>query len=153
MGPTALHPLRRGESKAFLRRKACWGSFRPKNPTASAGCEPANLGTKGQHATSRPPNSLYTPRLKRHLFITTKNIQSLSWSYNQVRLYLGKPRINVTLCTINITRTVLDWNRASALRGRQVTVWAMTQPNAAANVATALSQTCSWYCFRINTIS
>jgi len=29
-------------------------SFRPKNPTASAGYEPANLGTKGQHATSRP---------------------------------------------------------------------------------------------------
>jgi hypothetical protein len=27
----------------------------PKNPTASARCEPANLGTKGQHATSRPP--------------------------------------------------------------------------------------------------
>ena len=25
-----------------------------KNPTASAGFEPANLGTKGQHATSRP---------------------------------------------------------------------------------------------------
>ena len=32
--------------------------FRPKNPTASAGCEPANLGTKGQHATSRPPKQL-----------------------------------------------------------------------------------------------
>jgi hypothetical protein len=29
--------------------------FRPKNPTASAGFKPANLGTKGQHATSRPP--------------------------------------------------------------------------------------------------
>ena len=29
--------------------------FRPKNPTASAGFEPVNLGTKGQHATSRPP--------------------------------------------------------------------------------------------------
>jgi hypothetical protein len=27
----------------------------PKNPTASAGFETANLGTKGQHATSRPP--------------------------------------------------------------------------------------------------
>ena len=26
-----------------------------KNPTASVGFEPANLGTKGQHATSRPP--------------------------------------------------------------------------------------------------
>ena len=26
-----------------------------KNPTASVGFEPANLGTKGQHATSTPP--------------------------------------------------------------------------------------------------
>jgi len=51
MGPTALLPL---------RRKACWGFFRPKNPTASAGCEPANLGTKGQHATSRPSKPLRT---------------------------------------------------------------------------------------------
>ena len=30
-----------------------------KNPTASAGFEPANLGTKGQHATSRPPKPLW----------------------------------------------------------------------------------------------
>ena len=44
MGPTALLPL---------RRKACL-----KNPTASARFEPANLGTKGQHATSRPPKPL-----------------------------------------------------------------------------------------------
>ena len=29
-----------------------------KNPTASAGFELANLGTKGQHATSRSPKSL-----------------------------------------------------------------------------------------------
>jgi len=46
MGPTALLPL---------RRKACWGFFRPKNPTALARFEPANLGAKGQHATPRPP--------------------------------------------------------------------------------------------------
>ena len=55
MGPTALLPL---------RRKACWGFFRPKNPTASTGFEPSNLGTKGQHATPRPPkpiDKLYTP--------------------------------------------------------------------------------------------
>jgi hypothetical protein len=32
--------------------------FRSKNPTASAVFEPANLGTKGQHATSRPPKPL-----------------------------------------------------------------------------------------------
>ena len=51
MGQTALLPL---------RRKACSGFFRPeKNPTASAGFEPANLGTKGQHANSRPPKTLY----------------------------------------------------------------------------------------------
>ena len=34
--------------------------FRPeKNPTASARFEPANLGTKGQYATSRPPKPLF----------------------------------------------------------------------------------------------
>ena len=49
MGPTALLPL---------RRKACWGFFRRNNPTVSAGFEPANLGTKGQHATPRPPKPL-----------------------------------------------------------------------------------------------
>ena len=38
MGPTALLPL--------LRK-------------ASAGFEPANLGTKGQHATSRPPKPIF----------------------------------------------------------------------------------------------
>ena len=59
MGQTALLPF---------RRKACWGFFFAlKNPTASAGFEPANLGTKGQHATSRPPMSLiirgYSPLL------------------------------------------------------------------------------------------
>ena len=32
--------------------------FALKNPMASAGFEPANLGTKGQHATSRPPKPL-----------------------------------------------------------------------------------------------
>ena len=32
--------------------------FALKNPTASAGFGPANVGTKGQHATSRPPKLL-----------------------------------------------------------------------------------------------
>ena len=32
--------------------------FALKNPMASAGFEPANLGAKGQHATSRPPKPL-----------------------------------------------------------------------------------------------
>jgi hypothetical protein len=32
--------------------------FALKNPTALAGFEPAKLGTKGQHATPRPPKPL-----------------------------------------------------------------------------------------------
>jgi len=44
MGPTALLPL---------RRKTCWGYFRPKNRTASAGFEPESLVSKGQHANPR----------------------------------------------------------------------------------------------------
>jgi hypothetical protein len=32
--------------------------FDLKNATVSVGFEPANLGTKGQHATCRPPKSL-----------------------------------------------------------------------------------------------
>jgi hypothetical protein len=66
MEQTALFPL---------RRKACWGFFRPKNPTASAGFEPANLGTKGQHATSRPPKPLCP---------CTDNINSRFWILHPV---------------------------------------------------------------------
>jgi hypothetical protein len=58
---------------SFTRRKAWHGTdgftspptesvlriFLPKNPKASAGFELAYLGTKGQHATSRPPKPLY----------------------------------------------------------------------------------------------
>jgi hypothetical protein len=42
----------------FPSEGACWEFFRPKIPTASDRCEPANLHTKGQHATSRPPKLL-----------------------------------------------------------------------------------------------
>jgi hypothetical protein len=35
--------------------------FALKNPTASAGFEPANLGTEGQHATPRPQKPLTPP--------------------------------------------------------------------------------------------
>jgi hypothetical protein len=63
MGQTALLPL---------RRKACWGFFRPKNPTVSAGFEPANLGTKGQHATSRPTKPLIGGILVLYIYIKNK---------------------------------------------------------------------------------
>ena len=64
MGPTALLPL---------WRKACWEFFRPKNQTASAGFEHANLGTKGQHATPRPPKPQY-------LYYLIKIKHQLGWT-------------------------------------------------------------------------
>ena len=48
MGPIILLPFRRIFLSPF------------KNPTASAGFEPANLGIRGQHATSAPPKPLRT---------------------------------------------------------------------------------------------
>jgi hypothetical protein len=49
MGPTVYFP-----SKGRLAEDI----FALKNPTASAGFEPANLGTRGQRATPRPPKLL-----------------------------------------------------------------------------------------------
>ena len=49
MGQTALLPSEGRRAEDF---------FALKNPTASVGFEPANLGTKGQHATSRPPKPI-----------------------------------------------------------------------------------------------
>jgi len=62
MGPTAFtSPPKEGVLRVF---------FCPKNPTASAGCEPANLGTKGQHATYRPPKPLVTQVTAAELIFT-----------------------------------------------------------------------------------
>ena len=49
MGPTVYFPSKGRRAEDF---------YALKNPTASAGFEPANLGTKGQHATPRPPKPL-----------------------------------------------------------------------------------------------
>ena len=49
MGQTALLPSEGRRAEDF---------FALKSPTASAGFEPANLGTKGHHATSRPPKPI-----------------------------------------------------------------------------------------------
>ena len=58
MGPTALFPSEGRRAEDF---------FALKNPTASAGFEPANLGTKSQHATPRPPK----PPMVLYLIINT----------------------------------------------------------------------------------
>jgi hypothetical protein len=72
-----------------LRRKACWGFLHPKNPTASAGFEPAILGTRGQQANhSRTQHTHYgssgrviSPPL-RPPYLTKYNIHKSQTSIN-----------------------------------------------------------------------
>ena len=56
------------------------GFFRPKNSKASAGFEPANLGTKGQHATPRPPKSIILEYV--HFYLTRVWNFEISALYN-----------------------------------------------------------------------
>ena len=57
--------------------------FALKNPTASVGFEPANLGTKRQHATSRPPKP---PKVKK--FTLWQPTKTLKWSRDIALLFL-----------------------------------------------------------------
>jgi hypothetical protein len=66
MGRTVLLPL---------LRKACRGFFRPKNPTASAGFEPANLGTRGQHDNHETTVAAFSVQL-----LQTQSLY-LRWQY------------------------------------------------------------------------
>ena len=70
--------------------------FALKNPTASVRFEPANLGTKGQHATCRPP----TP-----LKITSYNLRNTQHTYlfGYLVFYQTKCQyINHSVCSIKI---------------------------------------------------
>jgi hypothetical protein len=99
MGPTALLPL---------PRKACWGFFRPKNLTASAVHEPVNLGTKGQHATSRPPKPLVhlVAFIVRNLTWRTVTWMSTSKRYFTKIMYAFIPYdISAPCCLANVWQT------------------------------------------------
>ena len=58
------------------------GFFALKNPTASAGFEPANLGTKCQHATSRPPKPFGVPVRARGFFFFLHNFPTGSGAHS-----------------------------------------------------------------------
>ena len=58
--------------------------FAPKNLTASAGFEPANLRTKGQHATLRSPKPLgYSCRSLMKL----ENVQQIFEKYSNIKFH------------------------------------------------------------------
>jgi hypothetical protein len=77
MGQTALLPL---------RRKACCGFFRPKNPTASVEFEPVILGTRGQHANHYITEAAKTSVDSMANFKRSKNIVCLSNSVMNIIL-------------------------------------------------------------------
>ena len=56
-----------------------------KNPTTSAGFEPANLGTKAQHATSRPPKPLIIP-IERTQLPQKAEVVSCMWEVSKLNL-------------------------------------------------------------------
>jgi hypothetical protein len=66
MGQTALHPR---------RRKACWGFFRPKNPTAAAGFDTRFWVPGGSMLTTRPP------KVPEGSMLTTRPPKPLSLGY------------------------------------------------------------------------
>jgi hypothetical protein len=60
MGQTALLPSEGRHAEDF---------FALKIPTASAGFEPANLGNKGQHVTSRTPKPIFLNKEMKFEFV------------------------------------------------------------------------------------
>ena len=63
--------------------------FTLKNPTASAEFAPANLGTKGQHATSRPPKPFRIHTYVRTYIHAYKGIRTKQSKHNSpFHLYL-----------------------------------------------------------------
>ena len=62
--------------------------FALRNPTASARFEPANLGTEGQHATSRPPKPLKLPTLLKYTTHPTHLVEFYIWCHILLKLLL-----------------------------------------------------------------
>jgi hypothetical protein len=98
--PRPCYPRDPSQRKVELRGRESWPIILPKcttstehlvffympqvydmGPTASAGFEPANLGTKGQHATPRPPKPFMC------VYISTFSVQWLSFSFENRAVY------------------------------------------------------------------
>jgi hypothetical protein len=95
-----------------LRRKMCWGFFRPKNPTASARCKPANVGT----------STLPLDHQSRLYFIFTLSIfpsmlHTHSFIYHQSNILLASERIiNNTLLFLMLSDALPSvWHDTSIL--------------------------------------
>ena len=89
--------------------------FALKNPTASAGSEPANLGTKGRHATSRPPKPLW--RLSTLFEFCMTHGLTLNVSEEMTEILHGNLTFQPYNCTLHINSfsmtKMVGWGRSS----------------------------------------
>ena len=76
--------------------------FALKNPTASVGFEPANLDTKGQHATSRPPKPLSVCYFTAYLCVDSLWFKHLITQHSPSRSMDTKTRSYLTENTLLI---------------------------------------------------
>jgi len=87
--------------------------FRPKNQTASAGFEPATLGTKGQHATPRPPKSLLIQYSKLKMTNLNYNLKHNYILYTLLWQYMFNNRfqssVQCGLCPVNMGCFLSYW--------------------------------------------
>ena len=79
--------------------------FRSENPTASAGFEPANLGTKGQHATSRPPKAKYASNLSVDQIAST--LRASKSRYLRSGSNFSPYRISITNFCTNLNHSIV----------------------------------------------
>jgi hypothetical protein len=85
--------------------------FALKYPMASAGFEPANLGSKGQHATCRPPKPISNsftpddPRLKSELRNERPDITFQSTFTISVSFFIQKAE-----SALDLERAVDEWS-------------------------------------------
>ena len=89
-----------------------------KNPTASAGFESANLGTKGQHATSRPSKPLNSALNATTTSLGHKAMERfMFWDESNQHLYFSV--FNPRASSVGIaTRYLLDGPGIESLWGR-----------------------------------
>ena len=78
--------------------------FALKIPTASAGFEPWNLGTKGQHATSRPPKQLPPALILEDSNLIRKTALKKGFSYKK-----SLPFVNVNWGPNNVRSVLMTW--------------------------------------------
>ena len=100
--------------------------FALKNPTVSGGFEPANLGTKGQHATSRPPKPLRSD-LPKELVVLYPGPRKIRCKSRELQIcVIWRPSQKIWWFKTSVILANIDW-QFSTFRRSSVTLHAMAR--------------------------